>query len=416
MCMIAARAAVVALLTGVAASSATALPDWVARIASTGQPAPGVAGSNYTSFNIAPSQTAGFTYFGGRWGSGGGILRSNGSIVTNLVSNATLTPGGASSFNAFTSVSASGLRFVFGANFEGFDGAFLSSASTGLITIADTKPISDSGSKLFDTVGAPSVDGDIVSVWAFTPNSSVADEGIFQTTNRITEQNRIVRLGQTLPGSNQIFTDFGTGPVNGGGASLFWGKSASNEGLYVSSGGGFVSVFADSNMTIPGQTAPLTGIRQNFSFDGTFAAFIGAGNFSVPTIYLASQGSAISIASLFDAIPDGFGTFSDFQDVAVSGDRVVFTATGPQNQQGLYAWINGDIITLVDRASDLEDEKSVSRVRIGRESFDGDIIAFIAEFTDGSSGVYTFDLGVYPAPGALVAMPLAGLFLTRRRR
>lgn len=416
MCMNAARAAVVALLSGVAASSAAALPSWVSRVASTGQPAPGVSASNYTSFNIAPSQTAGFTYFGGRWGSGSGILRNNGTITTNLVSNVTLTPGGATPFQSFTSVSASGIRFAFGANFDGFDGAFLSSTSTGLITVADTKPISDSGSKLFETIGRPSVDGEVVSVWAYTPNSAVADEGIFQTTNRITEQNRIVRLGQTLPGSTQIFTDFGTSPVNGGGASLFWGRSPNNEGLYISTGGGLVSVFADSNMTIPGQTAPLTGIRQNFSFDGTFAAFIGNGNFGVPTLYLGSQGSTIRIASLFDAIPGGFGSFSDFQDVAVSGNRVIFTATGPQSQQGLYAWMNGDIIALVDRASDLEDEKSIASIRIGRESFDGDIIAFIADFTDGSSGVYTFDLSAFPAPGALVAMPLAGLFLMRRRR
>ncbi|MFG0276306.1 MAG: hypothetical protein ACF8QF_14755 [Phycisphaerales bacterium] len=415
--MSAARAAVVALLSGVAASTATALPTWVARVANTGQPAPGVAGANFTSFNIAPSQTAGFTYFGGRWGSGSGLLRYNGVTLSSLVTNDTLTPGGATSFDSFTSVTASGLRFAFNADFDGFDGAFLSSASTGLISIADTKPISDSGSRLFETVGMPSVDGDVVSVWAFTPNSSVSNEGIFQTTNRITEQNRIVRLGQSLPGSTQIFTDFGPNPVNGGGASLFWGKSSSNQGLYLSTGGGLVSVFADNNSFIPGQTSPLTGIRQNFSYDGTFAAFIGSGNFGVPTIYLGVQGgSIVSVASLFDPIPGGFGTFSDFQDVAVSGDRVVFTATGPQSQQGLYAWINGEIITLVDRASDLEDEKSVSRVRIGRESFDGDIIAFIAEFTDGSSGVYTFDLATFPSPGALVAMPLAGLIAMRRRR
>lgn len=408
------RAAVAALVSCVGvASSASALPIYVDRIASTESGVPGVSATNFTGFNIAPVVSANLVYFGGRWGAGGGIIRYNGVSLSNLVSNATLTPDGVVPFTGFTSLSASGTRFAFGATFDDADGAFLST-STGIVAIADTEPISTSGTKLFEQVGAPSVDADQVSIWAVTPDSTTTAEGIYQTTNRATQQNRIIATGETPIGVPQPFMDFGTAPVNGGGQTLFWGKSSTREGLYISSGA-IVNTFADNTTTVSNDTTSPMNIRQNFSFDGTFAAFIGEGTFGVPGIYIGLPGSPTRVVSLFDAVPEGFGTFSDFIDVAVSGDRVAFTALGPNGQMGLYAAIDGDILRLVDLASNLEDGRSIASLKLGREGFSGDLIAFTAEFTDGGSGVYLLDLAVFPSPGGLLALP-AGLLLASRRR
>jgi hypothetical protein len=253
-----------------------------------------------------------------------------------------------------------------------------------------------------------------VSIWAFTPDSQVAPEGIYQTTNRATEQNRILGVGQAVIGVQGPFMDFGTAPVNGGGQTLFWGKTSTQEGLYLTAGT-IVSPFAHDSTPVSGDTAPATNIRQNFSFDGTYGAFIGEGSFTVAGIYLGLPGSPARVVSEFNAVPEGFGTFSDFIDVAVSGDRVVFTATGAGGQMGLYAAIDGEILRLVDLASNLEDGRSIASLGIGREGFSGDRIAFTAQFTDGSSGVYLLDLALFPSPGALVALP-AGLLLASRRR
>jgi len=408
------RAAMVALVSCVgAASSAVAAPVYIDRITSTESGVPGLSATTFTGFNIAPVVSANFVYFGGRWGSGGGIIRYNGASLTNLVSNATLTPDGVVPFSGFTSLSASGTRFAFGATFDDSDGAFLAS-STGILSIADTEPISTSGARLFEQVGAPSVDADQVSLWAVTPDSAANAEGIYQTTNRATAQNRIIATGETPIGVPQPFTEFGMNPVNGGGQTLFWAKSSTREGLFLTSGA-IVNTFTDNSTPVSNDTTPVTNIRQNFSFDGTFAAFIGEGTFTVPGIYVGLPGAPTRVASLFDAVPGGFGTFSDFIDVAVSGDRVAFTALGPNGQMGLYAAIDGEIVRLVDLASNLEDGRSIASLELGREGFSGDLIAFTAEFTDGGSGVYVLDLAVFPSPGGVLALP-AGLLLAMRRR
>jgi len=82
---------------------------------------------------------------------------------------------------------------------------------------------------------------------------------------------------------------------------------------------------------------------------------------------------------------------------------------------GLYAAIDGEIVRLVDLASNLEDGRSIASLELGREGFSGDLIAFTAEFTDGGSGVYVLDLAVFPSPGGVLALP-AGLLLAMRRR
>jgi len=398
----------------VASSQAVGLPTGVSLIADTQTDAPSVLNTAFSSFHIAPSIRGGAVHFGGRWGSGSGLIQYDGIRLNNLVSNLTAVPGiSSSNFDQFSSLSASTGRIVFNASFDGREGAF-GALPTGLSILAVTRLEGEGSGSIFDDIGQVSVQGDNASIWAMTPSSQVASEGVFQTTATFSDQNRIVRAGQLAPGG-QPFTDFGRNPVAGAGQTLFWGATSSREGLFVSPGGQ-ISVFADNTTPITGDTSPVVNIRQNFSFDGGAAAFIGEGTFGIPGVYLATQGAATRVASLFDAIPGGFGTFLDFQDVAVGGDRVVFTAVGSRDQQGLFTIFDDEIISLVDLSTNLVDGKSIAEIRIGREAIENDVVAFIAAFTDGTSGVFTLDIAAIPAPGGLIALPMAGLLATRRRR
>lgn len=411
------RAAITALTVGLAAPSVSAMPSPVQRLAMTGGPVPDFVGASFTSFHLAPVATDGAVYYAGRWLGNDGIIRRAGATSSMMISQFTFVPGLQSQFNGFESLSASGGQFAFLASLrsaagETTTGAF-ASLTEGLTLLAEAQP-PEGGSQFFQQVGAPSIDGNTISVWGLTPTSGVSPVGVFQTAGALGEAGRVVRLGQLAPSGGQAFTSLGATPVSGGDDTLFWGATPNRQGLYIAFGVAVADVLVDNATPITGDVSPVTNIRQNFSWDGVFAAFIGEGTFGVPGVYLASTDGATRIASLFDGIPEGFGAFFDFQDVAVSGERVVFTATGTQGQQGLYAWLEGDLVRLVDRNTTLEDGKSIAMIRIGREAIFEDTVAFIADFTDGSSGVYTFALAPIPAPGALTV--LAALALARRRR
>jgi hypothetical protein len=411
----AAVAALTVVLCGVGTTErAWAQPAGLVRIAGFQDVAPGSI-ATYDEFFAAPSIANGVVAYHAGWSGAQGVHRWNAGLRSSIIDTFTFQPAQSTPFSAFSSVSAAGGAVAFlgqGAQFNGVYGL----VNNTLRNFGDGQPLGENAPPIFDPFGAPSIDGDAAVFWAMTPNSTTTTQGIYRTSVKATENARLVGFNTVVPGSTQSFAWFGVTPVGRNINVLFnGGDGGAREGLYVAAGAG-VSVFVDNTTTVTNSPATVSNIRDNFAFDGSRAAFIGEGIFNIPGVYLGTQGSATLVSSLFDAIPDGFGAFSDFQDVSLSGNNVVFTAIGPQSQQGIYGVLGGELTKIIDLKTVIEPDKSLALLTIGREALDGDLLAFRAEFTDGTSGLYMYDLARIPSPSTLALAAAGGVALMTRRR
>ncbi len=80
---------------------------------------------------------------------------------------------------------------------------------------------------------------------------------------------------------------------------------------------------------------------------------------------------------------------------------------------GIYTDLTGSL-TKVIAIGDTFDGKTVDEVNIGQFSLDGNNIAVVVSFTNGSDGVYTFT--PVPEPTGLLALGAAGLLVARIRK
>ena len=110
-----------------------------------------------------------------------------------------------------------------------------------------------------------------------------------------------------------------------------------------------------------------------------------------PGLYLHDGAGLSLLYDNRDSVPGGAGTFSSFasgfQGLATSGDRTTFVATDADNRKGLYSDANGKLERVIDVGSVL-DNKTVADIFLSNLGFDGNDIAFLARFDDGSEGVY----------------------------
>ena len=82
---------------------------------------------------------------------------------------------------------------------------------------------------------------------------------------------------------------------------------------------------------------------------------------------------------------------------------------------GLYVMDGAGVIQEIVGLGDSLDGKAVSGLGIDSNGFEGEQIAFIATFTDGSSGIYIATIPE-PSTAALVLYGAALLSFARRRR
>lgn len=413
------RCAAVAALTVVLSAAgpsptAWAQPEGLVRIAGFDTVAPG-SGATYDLFFAAPSIANGVVSYHAGWSGAQGVHRWNAGLRTSVIDTFTFQPEQSTAFTAFSAVSAVGGSLAFrgeGAQFNGVYGV----VNNTLRNFGDGMPLGEGAPPIFAEFGAPSIDGDAAVFWAQTPNSAVSTQGIYRTSVKATENARLVGFNTDVPGTAQRFAWFGATPVGRNINVLFNGGNGSDrEGLYVAAGAG-VNIFVDNNTPITNSAAMVKNIRDNFAFDGSRAAFIGEGIFNIPGVYVGTQGSATLVSSLFDSVPGGFGTFFGYHDVAIWGNNIVFTAFGTQGQQGIYGVLDGQLTKIIDLKTVIEPDKSLALLTIGREALDGDLLAFRAEFTDGTSGLYLYDLSLIPTPSTLALAALAALTVSRRRR
>ncbi len=76
----------------------------------------------------------------------------------------------------------------------------------------------------------------------------------------------------------------------------------------------------------------------------------------------------------------------------MSGGDIVFEGRGP-GKRGLYAHMGGSLIDVID-SNDMLDGKMLTNVEITPEALSGNQIVFMADFTDGSQGLYIATLAL----------------------
>jgi GT2 family glycosyltransferase len=153
-------------------------------------------------------------------------------------------------------------------------------------------------------------------------------------------------------------------------------------------------------------------------------AFEGVGENGQEGIYAAylDDGPLTLVADLNTPVPMGNGSFSELYfspspnySVSVDGEMIAFLGLDAAGQAGIYlnSIAEGEL-TKVIAAGDALDGRSVGDLRFGTDSFDAGRLAFVANFTDGTSGIYVATVGV-PEPSSLILVAIGGATLTRLR-
>jgi hypothetical protein len=382
---------------------------------------------NFTDFGGAPSVELNDIYFIGNTGSFQGVVKSNAGILSTIVNEATVAPLAGSGFDAFSHVAAGGDRIAFNASASTIPGIYGSTVNQ-LFLFGSTGPTTDGQPVILTQVGNVSMDSGTAVFWATVQNIPAGPQAIFRATGRVTAANIAIQSGDLVPGAADVFTSFGRAPVSDGVLTMFTGKGTVKEGLYTATGFGNGKLLDNSVFTLNGSPANYQNFRDQISASVTETAFIAdlsqsstgvrAVTLTLNTINRASL-IITQHASSLDTPTAGFGQFTDFMDVSLSTDGLIFTATGSAlvrgtAQQGLFAVVNGSLLTLADRLTTL-DGKLIESVTIGNDSIDASLMAFRATFTDGSSGIYSLDLQTIPVPGVGALALLVGLTSGTRR-
>ncbi len=135
-------------------------------------------------------------------------------------------------------------------------------------------------------------------------------------------------------------------------------------------------------------------------------------------IYLQDGGSLALIADLNTPIPDGAGNFSRFMFTApaIDSGNVAFIGYGSNSQAGIYTTLGGSLSKVIDINDTLDGKTlrpfSFTSATLGREGLSRNQLAFLAQFTDGSQGVYVATLNptpIYESSTVLSILTVAAL-------
>jgi hypothetical protein len=185
-------------------------------------------------------------------------------------------------------------------------------------------------------------------------------------------------------------------------------------GIYLDTPAAGLGVVADLNTAIPGGTGNFTDFDYP-SLEGASVAFKAYGS-GQKGVYSDVGGSLGVVADLNTPIPDGTGNFTDFgYIVSLDGGNVAFQAEGASGQKGIYTNVGRSLNKVID-LSDSLDGKTIWWLYMGPEALSGNSVAFLAAFTDNSSGVFTATVVPEPSALALAALGLLGLALCGRGR
>jgi serine/threonine protein kinase/tetratricopeptide (TPR) repeat protein len=379
------------------------------RIADTSTPIPEGTGT-FTSLLAAPSIFGPTVAFHAKGPGQEGYYTASitGGRLTKVADLTTPIPGGTGTFSGFTGdpfTAVSGSRVEFrGMGANGHVGIYTAPVGGGpLAVVADTNIPIPHGSGNFSGMSNVSFSGLTV---AFVGGNRLAagHRGLYVGSALGGPLTRIVDVNTPIPSGSGTFTGMAHTSVSGSTVAFRGMGGDGQNGIYAApSAGGPVTVVADTNTPIPGGTGNFK-LATFPSVSGSTVAFCGKG-VGQEGIYVGpiAGGRLTRLADLNSPVPNGHGKLFSFtippfnhNVVAMSGSAVAFQAIDGERQVGIYIGsADGTGLRKLIAAGDTLDGRRVSWLTFDRTGLDGATFAFIASFTDGTSGVY---VGRVPGP------------------
>ncbi len=390
----------------------------------------------------------------------GPIQTAIGQVTFELIADYdTVEPDGSSTFTSL------GQRPVLDGNtivFSGNDGIY-ADFGAGMTTIVDSgTPIPGGGNFVGTSDHSIGVQGTTV---AFDGIDTVSRKGIYLNSNGIIQT--IADEDTAVPNNTGTFEDFRYPSLDNGNVAFEAWDDSWDGGIYTNLGGTLRAV-ADESTMIPGTTEPFN-VFSSPIVHGQSVTFTGGTTYGENGekrlgIHRDTGGVLTTLFDTTTTIPDGTGTFTYLPGFDVDGDSIVIQAKGSDNQEGIYLFNGEELITVVDRTTqmlgssssgfwglraeltldngnvaftaghgdfhkgifalyegelmevvgvgDELDGKTIFELHMGRDSLSGTNLAFQATMTDGSEAIYMAQI---PEPATLSLLAMGGLAMLRRR-
>ena len=352
------------------------------KIADTATPVPGGNGGTFDALKLSmPTVNRLRVAFRGEGGGEEGFFAGDGTSLSPMAVVGDPLPGGGAIDSIFQDFAYSedvmniiatptnGVRGIYGIDATGLHK---------IVEFGDPAP----GGGVFSTIKFVSRQGDNLafeSSISFGPGVS----GIF---TRIGGVNELVADTTTvIPGSEP--TLFAGGSFSDPDISAqnvaFRGGNGALTGVYARIDGTLVKV-ADKNDNQPGSVESFSTFSVPV-ISGQQVAFRGVGDFA--GIYVGDGGPLTVIAQTGDAAPGG-STFIGFaQNVSIDDGRVAFSGSG-SGFIGLFVSDGPSGLCRVIDINDTLEGKDITQLFMGRDSYAGGRLGFLAVFSDGSRGIY----------------------------
>lgn len=389
------------------------------RIADTNSSVPGVA-TQFSKFSSFPSLRGGDVLFSGQWSvpgeNGQGMYLYDGASVVKIVDTSDHTPDHGEPFFDFNNYAFDGLNAVFENGYGPYDSLYgYNTNSRHLTTLANVNTIvSSADGKLSGYLGSfgPSADAGNVALGATVTNIGAGIWTNVGGTIRPLADRTTAAPGQP----DHLLWYFDLPILRGDKVAFSCGfvssdlKGSSQQGIYVGDARtGAVTRIADATTTPLGGTGTW---GPPLGFDGTSISFTDR----LGTTLFTNVGGTLHVAADTSTLmPGSSARFANFGVGAMDDERIAFTAAsvagGPY---GLFLWDDGTISQILAPGGTL-DGKAVSNVALGPDGFSGNEVAFTADFTDGSSGIYLMQIPEPQSLGLLVAVAGALLYRPYRR-
>ena len=195
---------------------------------------------------------------------------------------------------------------------------------------------------------------------------------------------RVADLKTPIPGGRGTFSGFGRGPRINGTEVVFTGYGRDGQTGVYRFDGASISVVADTNTMVAsgrGRFGAFAGVTA----DDGHVTWIGRTEAGDSSLCLMSGNSLEVVADSGGHPPGRRARFDSFEQVALDGSDVAFTARGAWGQ-GLYVRLGGVMGKVVETGDEIAGRK-VRDIRLGPAGLSRAVVAFTVVFDDGGMAV-----------------------------
>jgi hypothetical protein len=341
-----------------------------------------IVGGTFTTESGASLDGYNVVFSGSKTGYQGLFMSTAGSL-TKLVDTSTSIPNGTGNFVTMGSPSVSGSQIAFwGTGSSGQLGVYKASLA-GATRVADLTTAIPGGSGNFTSFTTTvSLDGTDV---AFTGVGSSSQTGVYSTVGGF---HAVANTSTLIPSGSGNFGSFSAPALKGGNVAFIGFNSGLSQGGVYSDVGGTLHAVANQSTSIPGGAGAFGTTFSGYPAlsNGNVAFFGATGN------YTDAGGTLAVVADATTPIPGGTGNFTNLAPLgypSIDNGSVAFLAYGSgAQQQGVYTNYGGMLSAVVAKNMTIDAKTLSSFGGIGARAISNGNVAFLAAFSDGSSGIY----------------------------